>query len=242
MIVAHDAFEALAGAIALDEATPLERATFATHAATCATCRNDLIDIVSVRDAIGASRDDERWVPSVEARVRAQTGTSRHRRTRVTFGAFHGAIAFSLALNVAFFSGFVGRLATKLHATGEPNSSVVATMWVTERKRHHPSADAATAVVATRVATRPARAIVAYRARTTPHHVTRIAAAATPLAMDSVTASLDAPTAATDAIPDVLAGLDVDADAARRVASANSARCKTLSYDVCQGENAVEAP
>ncbi len=219
MTVAHDAFDTLAGAIALGEATPLERATFTSHAATCGTCAASSDAFAAVRDAIVASREDERWSPSVDARVRARIGDERNRRTRATFGAFHWAIAFSLALNVAFFSGFVGRLATKLHETGEPSSAVLATMWVTEHKRHRPSADIAAVVVAAR-ATRPTRTIVARRAL----------------------GSLREPTAATDEIPDVLAGLDVDAHAPRRVASVTAMRCKNAAHDECPVGRVVDAP
>ena len=237
MTVAHDAFEALAGAIALGEATPLERARFATHAASCAMCAGTIDDLATVRDALVVSRDDERWRPSVDARVHARIIDARHRRTRATFGAFHWAIAFSLALNVAFFSGFVGRLATKLDATGEPTSAVVATMWVTEHRRSRPVAASATTVVASRVAARPARTIVARRARPTPHRTVRAVAATLPIATEiAARAALGTP----DAIPDVLAGLDVDAHAARRVARMSAARCDTATHDDCPVERATD--
>jgi hypothetical protein len=241
-MVAHDAFEALAGAIALGEATPVERATFAAHAETCAMCRTAIADVEMVREVLVASRDDERWLPSVDARVRSRIGDERHRRARATFGAFHWAIAFSLVLNVAFFSGFVGRLATKLHATGEPASSVVATVWVTEHKRTHPSVGAAIAIVATHVMVSSARTVDAHRARALSRRAPRVAAVTNRVATDAALASLDVPAAATDAIPDMLAGLDVDAHAARRVASTNAARCKTAPYDECPGEVTVDAP
>ena len=128
----HDAFEALAGALALDEATPEERAAFAAHAAGCANCRADAADAETVARALAAARDEERWRASLDHLVVGRIRDARARRSTVTLGALGWAVAASIVLNVAVATGFTGRLASAFRDSGEPRSGVVATRLVFE--------------------------------------------------------------------------------------------------------------
>jgi len=119
---AHDAFESLAGALALGEATERERAAFAAHAATCALCREAGRESSAALAAIAAARDAERWRPSLEDAVLRRIGEANARRQRFTVAALGWALACSIVLEAAFTSGFAGRLATAFRDAGTPRA------------------------------------------------------------------------------------------------------------------------
>jgi putative zinc finger protein len=106
----HDRYEALAGALLLDEATAGERAEFAAHAEGCARCRADAVSLgVPLREFVEAASEHETWRPSLAGDVRARIAESRQKRVRFAVGTLGYAVAASLVINIAFVTGFAGR-------------------------------------------------------------------------------------------------------------------------------------
>jgi hypothetical protein len=106
---AHDRFEALAGALALGEATPAERAQFADHARICALCAEDAEALPATLAFVDAARRSERWQPSLSGELDERLRSRRETRSRRTFATLGLGIVASLALNVLFVSGVAGR-------------------------------------------------------------------------------------------------------------------------------------
>jgi anti-sigma factor RsiW len=106
----HAAYEALAGAIALGEASDAERAAFSAHCATCARCADDAdalrTDVVTV---VAVARELETWRPQVRDGVVRRIDADRGRSTGRTTTLLTAAIALSLVLNAAFATGFAQR-------------------------------------------------------------------------------------------------------------------------------------
>lgn len=108
MIDACEQAEMLAGAIALGEATDLERERYRRHISACASCLNTLggeREIERTMDVVAQARDAENWEP-VLASVQ-----SKHRRrfralTRFAVPAAAAAIAGSLGMHF-FAASFV---------------------------------------------------------------------------------------------------------------------------------------
>jgi len=120
----HDAFEALAGAVALDEATHDERALYAAHAATCPLCRDDRFG-ESLERLRGAC-EGETWRPSLGDSFYARVREARAKRARRTMAGLGYALGLGIVLNVAFTSGFAGRLSDRLEASAQRAESVAA--------------------------------------------------------------------------------------------------------------------
>jgi hypothetical protein len=186
----HDRFEVLAGAIALGEATPAERAAFEAHAAGCAPCRADAASVEGFAEAFEAGRSAETWRPSVAPAVERRIREKRRSRMRFTAGALGWCVAVSIAVDGLFASGFAGRVYHALDA----RESVASVAAAAPRP-----ATALSALAVRRVAVprRHAHGIrTDFRVATRPHRIAPVAPAL-------------APPAAEADIPDVLAGLDL---------------------------------
>jgi hypothetical protein len=99
---AHDRFEALAGALALGEATDAEREQFTEHARTCALCAEDTAALPATLALVGEARESERWQPSLGGELAERLRSRRETRSRRTFASLGFGIVASLALNVLF--------------------------------------------------------------------------------------------------------------------------------------------
>ncbi len=115
----HTPFDSLAGAIALGEASPVERAEFAAHAADCALCRDDgVAALTAVRDRMIAAREEETWRPAVASVLMTRIRNDRLQRSRVTLRVLTWSVAFSIALDAAFVSGGTSYAERALQTTG----------------------------------------------------------------------------------------------------------------------------
>jgi len=131
---AHDRFEALAGALLLNEATPGERLEFEAHAQSCARCSDDAASLgISLRTWVDAAVAHETWQPSVAGDINRRIAESRQRRWRFTLGTLGYAVAASLAINVAFVTGFAGRAIDALRVV--PENHYAATQRITLEHR-----------------------------------------------------------------------------------------------------------
>jgi predicted anti-sigma-YlaC factor YlaD len=122
----HDRFEALAGALALGEATPQERVVFKNHASECRTCRDDAIGITRVSEIMAAAREHESWRPSIGGALMTRIRDERLRRSRLTLRALGWSVALSIALDAAFVSGVTSYAGRVLRDTGGTMANVVA--------------------------------------------------------------------------------------------------------------------
>ncbi len=198
----HDRFEALAGAIALGEATPAERESFAAHAAGCTDCRADFAAAVALAAAFEEARASERWRPAVGDAVARRIRETRRARENVMTAVLGWCVALALVVDGAFATGVAGRLGHAFDARRDTASVAAAA---------RPAAPSAA-----RAVTHPAPAR-AQRAAAAPARVPfRVAARAHPAApARAAGAAAEAP------IPDVLAGLELSGNAhpaARNVA------------------------
>ena len=130
----HDRFEALAGAFALGEATPDERARFEMHARECARCGEDAQETTQLRAFVETTRDTESWRPSMRDTIFARIHERRLGRSRFTIGALGWAFAASIVLNAAVVSGAAGSLGRALR-DHEASSDVVASQIRLEAPR-----------------------------------------------------------------------------------------------------------
>jgi len=142
----HDRYEALVGALLLDEATAGERAEFAAHAEGCARCRADATSLgVPLRDFVEAASEHETWRPSLAGDVRARIAESRQKRVRFAVGTLGYAVAASLVINVAFVTGFAGRAIDALRVV--PDFRYATTQSITLEHRPPAAVEPAPAMV-----------------------------------------------------------------------------------------------
>jgi hypothetical protein len=202
VLAGHDRYEALAGAIALGEATPAERAAFDAHAAGCAPCRADLAAAETLAGTFEAARSAECWRPAIGTAIERRIRETRRSRMRLSVGALTWCVALSLAVDLAFAGGFTSRVAHAFDAR-EATASVAAAAPA------HPAAPpAALRADSLRLVARPRAA-----ARR-PHPAFRVAARPRPATPDS-----GALVPAQAPVPDVLAGLDLYGKAHRAARS-----------------------
>lgn len=98
----HERIEALAGAIALGEATDEERNEYREHIASCAECLNALggeREIERVAGSVHDARESEVWQPDLRDVVAARTQRST-RRLRVGLGIVSFCLAVSFGVHV----------------------------------------------------------------------------------------------------------------------------------------------
>jgi hypothetical protein len=145
---AHDRFEALAGALALGEATDAERMQFAEHARTCARCAEDAAAFPATLALVGEARESERWQPSLGRELAERLRSRRETRSRRTFASLGFGIVASLALNVLFVSGVAGRAVDALRVAPDP--APLAGTRLTLEERRTPRARAAAPAAAPR--------------------------------------------------------------------------------------------
>jgi len=194
VLTGHDRFEALAGAIALGEATPAEREVFDAHAVSCAPCRADAAAAGSLARVFEDERAAELWRPSIGAAVERRIRETRRSRLRLSIAALGWCFALSLAVDVAFAGGFAGRFAHAFEAREDP-----AGVAVVAPPRKMP-------ILSGLQAGSPHNTVAARRrAAGHAHPAFRVAAQPHPPAPDS---AAGAPAGAAD-VPDVLAGLDL---------------------------------
>jgi hypothetical protein len=212
-MIGHDRFEILAGAVMLGEANDAERAAFDAHVSACESCRLDAACAPVVLRSVEAAKAAETWRPSVGSAVVGRIRESRTSRFGKTVGVLGWAVALSIVLNVAFVSG----LSTHIHDAFAPEPDDAP--YVSAMKIDLESPAPLPAPVR-RAAWHPHA--VAFVARPKPHALVA-RPAAVPVAPDIPTAAagVTIPPSAADAVPDVLAGIDVDGsetDGAKHVA------------------------
>ncbi|HLI97942.1 MAG TPA: TonB family protein [Candidatus Baltobacteraceae bacterium] len=103
----HDRIEAIAGAIALGEASDQERHEYREHIATCAPCLHAYggeREIERVISTVASARDSEVWAPQI-GDVVATRLKRRARKLRWGFGTLGVAIAASLGLHALVAAG-----------------------------------------------------------------------------------------------------------------------------------------
>jgi hypothetical protein len=198
VLAGHDRYEALAGAIALGEATPAERAVFDAHAVSCARCRADAAAAGSLAGVLENERAAELWRPSIGAAVERRIRETRRSRQRFSIVALGWCVALSLAVDVAFAGGFAGRFERAFEARDDSAGVAV-------------SSPARPAPLVSGRQAGPLRGAVVARRRTAghAHPAFRVAAQPQPRAPVSppVTPAYEAD------VPDVLAGLDLSGTA-----------------------------
>jgi len=129
----HDGFEALAGALALGEATQDERARFEAHASECAMCRDDVPALTRVGEIVSAARNGESWRPAIGSQLMARIRDERLRSSRLTLRALGWSVAVSIALDAAFVSGVTSYAGRVLHETSGTMANVVASYRAGQR-------------------------------------------------------------------------------------------------------------
>ena len=115
----HAPFEALAGAVALGEASVLERAAFDRHAATCAACASEAGG-ESPLERLRLAREAETWRPQIEGSLFARVREARSKNVRRTFSALGYAAGLSIVLNIAVATGFTDRLYERVEDASRP--------------------------------------------------------------------------------------------------------------------------
>jgi hypothetical protein len=217
--LAHDRFDALAGAVMLGEATEAERASFAAHAGDCALCCDVADGAAGVLDAVERARAAETWRPSLDDAVGRRIRDSRKSRFRGTIGVLGWAVALSIVFNVALISGLSTRIHDAFADPGDTGAGVASMKIELEAKAPPVSVPASSSTQRTSVALvthhlRHARKAVV-PAATAPEPVTDAAAAAAAAATD---------------VPDVLAGLGLDGTEAEKHVAVQP-RCEAASAD-----------
>jgi len=198
VLAGHDRFEALAGAIALGEATPAEQEVFDAHAVSCAACRADAAAAGSLARVFENGRASELWRPSVGAAVEQRIRETRRSRLRLSIGALGWCVALSLAVDLAFAGGFAGRFA---HAFANRDDSAGVAVAAPPRP----------VALGSGRQSEPARGTFGARRRAAGHAHAAFRVAARPRPAAPADAAV-AP-AAEAGIPDVLAGLDLSGKA-----------------------------
>lgn len=92
--------EAIAGAVALGEATDAQRETYRRHLAGCRRCITSLCgerEIERVVRSIWEARESESWEPDLRAALQARTST---RRTAWTFGLGGALVALAIVVGL----------------------------------------------------------------------------------------------------------------------------------------------
>lgn len=172
----HDAFESLSGAIVLGEATPVQRARFEAHAHACERCRTDAdSDLRAFDDELRALGDLETWRPALRDAVRAKVALARRGRLRAIGTAIASAAVLSLALDLGFSSGALGRIAAGFAVPEAPSSPVA---FVPRISGATSASDVAAPVRAAAVAPVTYRA---HRARAHRAHAAAVAAKRLPI-------------------------------------------------------------
>jgi len=196
----HDAFEALAGAVMLGEATQAERARFDAHAATCDTCRADVACAPVLARAVTHARRSETWRPSIANLVLDRIHGTRKSRFRLTVGALGWAVAISIVFNLALASGLSMRFGST--SADDASSSNVTAMTLDLES------PAPRAVERPRVERRARVAIVPRRAHS--ELSASLAARAKARKAAEAAAGAAAEDIASDDARHVLAGIDLD--------------------------------
>jgi hypothetical protein len=224
----HDAFEALAGAVMLGEATEAERARFDAHAATCDACRDDVACAPVFVRAVAQARRTETWRPSIANLVLDRIRGTRKSRFRFTVGALGWAVAISIVFNLALASGLSMRFGST--PTDDASSNVSAMTLDLESP-------------APRVAERPAVArrirIAAVPRRANTHVPASIVVPVKPTDVDAIAAR-----AASDDAQKVLAGIDLDgSNSTKNVAVEPRERCSpSPDASAVSDASAADAP
>jgi TonB family protein len=99
--------EAIAGAVALGEATDAQRETYRRHLAGCRRCVTSLCgerEIERVVRSIWEARESESWEPDLRAALQARTAT---RRTAWTFGLAGALVALGIVVGLHSLNAIV---------------------------------------------------------------------------------------------------------------------------------------
>jgi hypothetical protein len=136
MMRGHARFEALAGAVALGEATAAEAEDFARHAPACISCSADLGGAAPLA-ALERLRDEEAWRPAVDAAVLERIRDRRTRRSRFTLNALTYGVVISIVLNVLLVGGVGAPLMHILHPSIAPPADVAWQRLTIEHRASH---------------------------------------------------------------------------------------------------------
>ncbi|HKU66508.1 MAG TPA: TonB family protein [Candidatus Baltobacteraceae bacterium] len=121
----HDRIEAIAGAIALDEASDDERREYREHISSCPACLSALggeREIERVASTVSAARDGEVWNPDLGDVIGART-RRRSQTLRWGLGVLGMALAASFGLH-AIFAASIPRLSNSASAPVVINAGV----------------------------------------------------------------------------------------------------------------------
>ncbi len=200
----HDAYEALAGAIALGEADAGERELFSLHAASCASCAALAPRDGELHELMEGATAAENWRPDVAGTLLQRARERRSKRMRFTFGALSYAVALSLVINIALASGTGSWLWNALSPSVEAPANVAAQPIELE----------------SRSAPETPR-----RAGTSTHRHTAASPRKRPRSQ-ALAAAPSVPRESPADVPDLLAGLGLDGHSpARSVAFEDAERC-----------------
>jgi hypothetical protein len=210
----HARFESLEGAILLGEASDAEREEYTEHARTCSLCCGEPAT-GELLQTVAAARDGESWRPSIDRPVLARIREERTQRSRFAVGLLGWAAACSIAINVAFVTGFAGRVARVVDFDAAPPATASVPFGV----RLPPQTFAR---VKRRALATPAVPVVAvHRAQPKRHADLGIVLG---LGSHAVRRTLDAPA-------DIFAGLDLRGSAQARSVAVETAACDGLCKD-----------
>jgi TonB family protein len=163
----HDRIEAIAGAIALGEASDDERRQYREHIATCAKCLNALggeHEIERIASTVVSARETEIWQPDLRDVV---AGRTQRRNHALQFGFSVGGVAVALSIGV---HAIVASHATPLSMqAAQPVPQTVAAIPVTLEQRN---------------VAQPKQAVESQRRLIVQHNVVQIARA--PVAPQSI--------------------------------------------------------
>ena len=137
MMRGHARYEALAGAIALGEASIEERRTYAAHAAACPRCDGDIDDTRTlVGCAIAGASHSERWQPFLRDDIARRINSGRAQSTRRTAFVLCCAVFATLALNVGLAERLGGAPEMPRSASPDVRAVAVAPLAGAQIERH----------------------------------------------------------------------------------------------------------
>ncbi len=115
----HDRVEAIAGAIALGEATDEERREYREHLTGCRSCLESLggeHEIERVAARVASARDSEVWQPALGDIVRSRL-SARARYWRYAFSVVSACAIVAFGLRIAILDGAMHHVVPAAHST-----------------------------------------------------------------------------------------------------------------------------